>query len=260
MVEDCISVGSRKGLGDDIRLAQVVMRNEIRKFVSGKKLLVIVGLTGAILAMMICVPYLTGGSLSSDPKALASSMTYTVSMIILLEATLLGSTSLVSEFEERTALILFTKPIRKSSIFMGKYVASVLVSTAVIIGYYLVTAVVSLAVTGTVCTELVSSLAMSVCAILGCTGVSMLISILAKKASTASILTFVTLLLLFSVISSALVSSGIDAWWMLDVAMGAITSSFNASSADLIDAGLVMILWSVVTAAVSFLFFRKRDF
>ncbi len=63
------------------------------------------------------------------------------SWLMLLGATLFSASSLVAEFEERTALMLFTKPIRKGSIFMGKMMAAYGLNLGFVIIYYVVASI-----------------------------------------------------------------------------------------------------------------------
>jgi ABC-2 type transport system permease protein len=178
--------------------------------------------------------------------------------LVLLAATLFTSGTISSEFEERTALILFTKPLRKWSIFLGKFLASYILGLIFMAVYYLVVAVVSLAVTGTVASELAMSMALSIAYLVGVNGLAILISSVSKKSSTAAILTFVTLLLIISIITNVLDMYNVDTWFMLDNAADHIYSCMTGESGSG-TAAAVMLIWGI-TLFAGYSIFKKREF
>ena len=245
--------------GDALQ-AVTVARNEVVKFLRSRKFVLFGALVAAMLVLTTVLPYLLG-------------------------ATLFASYTIVSEFEERTALILFTRPIRRSTVFVGKFVACFVLTGAVMVAYYIVAVAVALAVTGGLVTSFLPSLAMCLAYVFATTGVAMLISSVMKKGGTAAILTFVTILLLISVVSAVISASGTDPWFMLDTASNAVTNSIpeyvessNAMMgelgqelgvpvdgsmievADCVKSGAVMIAWGVATLALSYIAFSRREF
>lgn len=209
---------------ESVRQSYVVMKNEIRKFFSGKRMLVFLALMGAILAILTLGPYLVGGSLSDNVGTVTSSYLTMSSFVVLMGATLFASICIVSEYEERTALIIFTRPIRKISIFTGKALASLAVTIGFVALYYLITALVSLIAAGGVDPDLPVSFGMACMYAFAATGVAMLVSCVLKKASTATIITFVLLLAVMPAFSMVLSMAGADASWMMDQAGAAITN------------------------------------
>jgi len=111
----------RGGISTYLKQSYVVMKNEIVKFTRGKKMLLFTALIFLVLILLTAVPYLLGDGLTDNATELAASYSSFVALIVLLFATLFASTSLVSEFEERTALILFTRPVKKSSILQIRW-------------------------------------------------------------------------------------------------------------------------------------------
>ena len=114
---------------DDFRQMGVIAQNELRKFIRGRKILLYVLLIGLIVSLNIgflvyypdVLESLTG---TIDKQDMMLSM-YGGSLpfLILIGAVLFASYTIVSEFEERTYLLLFTRPIKKTSIFVGKFLA-----------------------------------------------------------------------------------------------------------------------------------------
>ena len=101
----------KQGPVEMLRQSYIVMKNEIKKFFSGKRMLVFSVILVAIIFVIAVAPYLVGGTANSFMFVAIASM------VVLMASTLFASISIVSEYEERTALIVFTRPISKFSIF-----------------------------------------------------------------------------------------------------------------------------------------------
>lgn len=257
------------GIADDLRQSYVVMKNEMTKFFRGKRMLLFLALVVTVLLLITVLPYALGGGLPKDPKELIVTYVSFVSLLILLAATLFASVTIVSEYEERTALILFTRPIKKSSIFLGKFLASLIIGIAFVGLYYLLVALISLIVAGGVDIGLAKSLLLALMYVIGTFGIAILISSVMKKASTSTIVVFMMLLIILPIISAVVivslttdiynVDSYYDAWWMLDQAANAITNVIS-TTVDIARESLVMVVWGIVPTLIAFILFRRREF
>lgn len=248
---------------DDVRQAIVVMKNEVTKYARGKKLVIFAIITALILAVVTATLVIWGDGLGDSSSKLAYLYAIIMSILVLIAVTLFASTALVSEFEERTALILFTKPIRKWTIFLGKFMASLLVTVGFVVLYYLVVIILSLVGPGYVDGAIFVSLGLAVCYVFGCSGIGFLISSVMKKASTSSILTFFTLALLLEILVSVVVMAANigNPWYVITNASGDILNVLNSpETAHAARSAAVMVVWGAVTAAVAYFLFRKRDF
>lgn len=256
------------GIVTYLKQSYVVMKNEIVKFTRGKKMLLFTALIFLVLILLTAVPYILGEGLSDNATELAASYSSFIALIVLLFATLFASTSLVSEFEERTALILFTRPVKKSSILLGKLTASMVIGIAFLAFYYIFTSVVSLAVAGSVDATLLTSFGLAVLYLFCMVGIALLISSVMKKGSTATIITFVMSLLIFSIISTLLGAYDVENWWLPDIASSAIYDVFGftfggmmpAVTVDLVQTSGVFIVWGLVTTVIAYFLFKRRSF
>lgn len=261
---------------DDIRQAYVISENEIKKYLRGKKLLIFGILILAVTVLLTVLPYAFGGQYNASTDV-EYTFTTNISIILELAVVLFTATALVSEFEDRTALVLFTKPVKKWVIFVGKLMASFIVMTVFTLIYYAYIAIFALIATGGADIGLLTSLAMSILSIIGMSGIAMFMSAIAKKGSTASILTLVFFILLIGLISTMLNTfAHIDTWWSIDDASSYLSYVFegirpvihdtnfieyvSVTTGDVIRAGAVMIVWGIVTNFVAFFLFNKRDF
>ncbi|MCQ2078583.1 MAG: ABC transporter permease [archaeon] len=244
---------------DDMRQAFVITRNEIKKFMSGKKIFLFGILLTLVIVLNAAMPYLLGGGYDY-PIEVAKNFLGMIDLLIILAAVMFAATTIVSEYEERTVLILLTRPVRKWVIFIGKLIASFAIVSVFMAIMYVFTAVYSVAVTGSVVGEIGTSFGLCLCAVFGVCGFAMLLSTIAKKSSTASIMTLVLLILVLAIIGSLLQEQGIDTSWLLISAMGSIYRVLSGIPIDSLvyDAG-VMIGWGVVCTAVGLILFKKRD-
>ena len=249
---------------DDIRQAFIVAKNEIMKFMSGKKILIF-GIIG--LATLVLLSIAMFGFASSDMTTKGGVQTYIgfMTLLTLLGATLFSSVTLVSEFEERTALVLFTKPIRKGTIFAGKFMAAYFLNLAFVIVYYLAASVLVAIKTGGFTADIFPSMGYCAVYIFALTGIAILFSALLKKSSSASILTFIFILLIPSIILSVLMiannnfSDTSQYWYILDIASESITSSIKGPVDNGPRAILVMLIWGLIPTVASYFLFRKRE-
>lgn len=244
---------------DDMRQVKAVAKNEIRKFIRGRKLAIFLGLIALVLFMITVLPYVLGDGLGDNPIAIAGTYIGFVDLFVLLASVFFSATSLVSEFEERTALILFTKPIKKSSIFLGKFLAAFVIVFMFILIYYVAAIVVSLVLAGTVASGVLTSAALALLYIFSMVGVSFMISAISKKGSTASIMVIVFVLLVLSIASGVLQMSDLPDWWILSA-----TDIFNVidpiKSSEPLRSAVVMVAWGVITSVVGYILFKRKDF
>ena len=177
-----------------------------------------------------------------------------------------SSVTLVSEFEDRTSLVLFTKPIRKASIFMGKFMAAYALSLAFMVVYYLISAVIVLVKTGGFTASMFPSMLYCAIYIFALTGIAMFFSSVMKKSSSASIMTFVFILLVPGIVSAiiaAAMSSSpeqvLDVWYMLNIAEGVITDCITGKATEELRAVIVMLVWGLVPMLASLRIFRNKQ-
>lgn len=269
---------------DDFRQSYVVAKNEIRKFVSGRKFTFYCALIAIIFAMITILPYIFGDGLGDKAGIVITSYVSFVPLLVLLAATLFSSVTIVSEFEERTALILFTRPIKKTSIFLGKFVACVAMEAAIIALYYVGIIVVVYLLSGEFVTSLFTSLGLAVLFIIAASAIAMLISTIMPKGSTSAIMTFITILVIIPVITGVL-PGDFPTWMMLDKAgesiyycipeyvdtmnamieqmeemTGMPMDSMKAQLANITQSVTAFITWTIIPLVASWILFIKKEF
>ncbi|MDR2699064.1 MAG: ABC transporter permease [Candidatus Methanoplasma sp.] len=250
---------------DDFRQSYVVAKNEIRKFLRGRRFIIYILLTVLAFSLLTSVSYFYEDRVLLMFGNVVSLYLFFMQILIIVAAILFASVVIVSEFEERTALVLFTRPIKKTSIFIGKMVGCIVLETVMIVVYYLGVAAAALFFDGHISEVLFVSLGVAFLFILATTGVAILISSIVKKASTSTLLTFAFLLFILSIVSMLFAVSGNDPWFMLDQAANSIgpTVTFEGETLILSEpakAAGVMAIWGAVTTILAWFAFIKREF
>ena len=247
---------------DDIRLAVVIMKNEILKHMRGKRILVFGIIVALILVGITAALVLTKNNILDSPTLFCEQFLGLITLLVVIGATIFGATAIVSEFEERTALILFNRPIRKWSIFVGKFAAAFLTVSAIMVFYYVFVIVACMILTGGIPGDIWISLILCLFYVFGTVGIAMMFSSLMKKSATASILTFFAIILLFDTVASivAAVAEIGDTWFMLNTAASSIADVITDAGAQVLRDIAVMFVWGLVPAILGFVKFRDRDF
>ena len=252
-----------KDYKDDLRQAMIVSKYEVMKFISGKKIYIFAILEALVLGLLAVVMFFFSNGEISTKGGLATYISF-ISLLMLVGATLFSSVTLVSEFEERTSFMLFTKPIRKSSIFIGKFLAAYVLNLLFVIAYYIISAILVAIKTGGSAVELLASLGYCAAYIFALTGIAILFSALMKKSSSASILTFVFILLVPSIVVSivAIATGSMDVssyWYILDVAEASVPNAISDSVENGARDFFVMILWGLIPAIGAYILFKRRE-
>jgi ABC-2 type transport system permease protein len=183
-------------------------------------LLAILLLTVAVGAIYLVVPPASGSQYSKDPIAFMTDMLGFMGVLSVLSATFFGADAIVSEFESKTGYFLFPNPIRKTTIFLGKFSASVLVSASVIALYYLIAVTSVRVIDGSVPATTGLSFAYSLVYLLAILSVAYLFSAVMRSSVFALALTFCTFLLILPIFDAVTAVAKFKAWFSITFASG----------------------------------------
>ncbi|MCL2143583.1 MAG: ABC transporter permease [Methanomassiliicoccaceae archaeon] len=266
-----------KGIGDDIRQIGVVTKYELLKHLRSRRMFIFIGLAMLLFALITVLTIVLDGKLPGDPKTFIQEYLGLVSLLMIIGVSLFCAPLIASEFEERTALLMFPRPLKKTSFFLGKMIASYIVCGGIIAIYYVVCIVLSLINTGGVYTATFGSLGMALLFMLGAGGFALLISSVFSKGSTAIIVTIAILLLIFNIIDGTLSLFNIEPVFSLTYAGIDISNIVDGISTyenyiPQLDRTIttyypshglavsIIAIWAAVTTFLSLLMFRRREF
>ena len=214
----------------------------------------------------------------SSPMAFYSAWWGTVaSLCVILTGIFFGADAISTEFQNRTGYYLLSNPVRRSSIFIGKWIASFLAS-AIAIGVYAAITVADGAIYfgSNVPYQFGESVFFALFYIFPILGFSFFISSLFKNNSSAILLTAILLLFGFNFVTPLITAlSNSEPWYVLSYGAGIITNVLSSSGYpphEVVGAGsttytatipeglAIMFAYFVVTLVLGIILFEKEDF
>lgn len=263
---------------DDMRQVLVIGGNEMRKFFRGRKILLLVILAALFFTINVVLTGLYSDLLfDSKPEnpaklfgiiSIVTLHSMWVPFIALLGAVLFASYAIVSEFEERTYLLLFTRPVKKTTIFVGKFLASYLVTLLVVLLYYGVSILHALIIggdAGVIDSSILASIGLTMAYIFAVSGLAMLFSCISKKGSISALMTFFLVTMVPSMMSIVLMLAaplprGEVHWYILDKAGEKITLIMDATQGVIVSQPLItLFIWGIIPLIAGWIIFLKRE-
>ena len=205
---------------------RVVIGYEFLKHIRRRRLYVILALTlFAEIAVLILLPALQGGY-PDDVMAMAAILTVGPSLAAI-GAVFFSGDAIAGEFESKTGYILFTNPVKRTTLIIGKYISS---AAAVIIlitfGYSIVT-ISLLAIYGSVPIETLESFGMALLYGGSVISVTFFFSALSKGGMGATVITLVFLMVISPIIDTVLLLTDTPHWFMLSTAGDSIATVYG---------------------------------
>ena len=267
-------------LPSDIVQIGVVFKYDILKYLRSRRLLGIIAIEALVLVLITALPPLLGNSYPSNADDFMQRYAGFTVLLIVIGATLFAGDAIVSEFQGRTGYLLFPKPVKRSVLLAGKFIASTAAIFAVIILYYMIALILDLGITGGFSTLGAESLLLALIYSVSALAVGYLISAVMKGSTGALILTFALFLFIFNIVDTVLSAGGVKPWFSLSFAGGVISDiTISPYPVDVIrsgggvrsallnntyvpDIGLsiaVMIVYAIVALILCYWFFNRRE-
>lgn len=260
---------------DDLRQVFVIAGNEMRKFIRGKKILLYVLLMALFVALLVGFPIAypdNFGTFMNNPDNVLFTYASNVTFLILIGAVLFASYTIVSEFEERTYLLLFTRPVKKTSIFVGKFLASYAVVLVTMLIFYGISAIHSFALAGGVSSKIWESFLISLFYGFAVSSIAILLSTISKKGSVSALMSFFIILIvpqivwaLFVITNPMLMNPSTpfsyeleNYWYFINVA-GSSVSQVAIESISISLPIVSLSLWGIVPLVAAWLIFLKKE-
>jgi ABC-type transport system involved in multi-copper enzyme maturation permease subunit len=195
---------------------KIVTAYEFLKHIRRKRLYVILGLTLiAELAVIILMPVLMD-KYPDSVMAMAAMLTVGPSMATI-GAVFFAGDSIAGEFEGKTGFILFTNPVKRTTLIIGKYLASCAAVILLIIFGYIITDVTLLAIYGEIPIETLNSFGLCLLYAGAVLSITFLFSAISKGAMGATVITLVTLMVISGIVESVLMMAGKPYWFLPSV-------------------------------------------
>ncbi len=197
-------------------------------------------------------------------------------MLVMICATFFGADAIVSEFQGRTGYLVFPNPIKRSTLFLGKFAAS-MTSSIVLIGIlYAGVAVLSLFASNGVDDDFLLSFAFALEYLFAAMAVAYVISSVLKGSTGAIVLTFFMFLMILPIVDGMSMVAGVKVEGSLTFASGVIQyvlfdpypsdttmdlpgMSFSSFYPDPGIAALVMLSYAVIGLVLGLIIFKRKQ-
>jgi len=264
---------------NELEKLRVVIGYEFLKHIRRKRLYVILGLTLlAELAVLILLPVLQG-SYPDNVMVMAAILTIGPSLAAI-GAVFFAGDAIAGEFESKTGFMLFTNPVKRITLIIGKYLASFVAVTILIIVGYLIISISLLAIYGSIPFEMLKSLGLALLFGGSVISVTFLFSSFSKGAMGATVITLVFLMVILPIIDTVLLMTDTPHWFLLSTAGDSIATvyggyelfmqgiipfehidslPFELESPDVGLTALAMVIYLVVGFVLSILISRRRQ-
>lgn len=207
--------------------------------------------------------------------------------VLVILAIFFASDSMSTEFENKTGLLLFPNPIKRETIVLGKYIASMLMTTIVLAVYYVITWGFTLGYFPTTANEFILPYlgSFGVCILIagGLIATTFLFSAIFNKSMVTSIVVFFLYFMVFNIIGGIFqlaVGQGnfqFEPWYLISYnadlislviaypaeriveQTGPFGTTYTVIPDIVVGISVTLILYIIVPLIVSTLIYKRRD-
>ena len=214
-MENANVVNNRERLPSDLQQIVTVAKYDVLKHLRSKRLLGLLVIEALLLGLTFALPILLGADAAEDPADYMSAFVSWAEILIVLGATMFAGDAIVSEFQSRTGYLLFPNPVKRSSIFLGKYLSTLGIIVLMLIVYYGIAALLTFVMTGSGTVLSLYSMLFAFAYGAAAAALGFLISSVLKGSTGSLILTFFTLIMILPMIAQLLPIGEIKPWFVL---------------------------------------------
>lgn len=254
-------------------------------YVRARRFLVMISLVAIVnIILTIVVAYTRSAILLASPLAFYGTWWGGfIDIFILLTVVFFGGDAISGEFQNKTGYFLVPNPVRRSTIYIGKYLAAFISSTLILALFAVFTLANGLYYNMGVPVQFVESFLFGWLYLLTALSVTFMFSSLFKSTSISILITVILFLFVFSIVDElSTILLKIEPWFSVTYAEGivaniltvpypahfipAITSgpgarfSFPTYNATVPEGLTIMLVYLVVTALAGLALFERKEF
>jgi ABC-2 type transport system permease protein len=206
----------------------IVIEYEFMKHIRRARLYIILGISLLAQALvLILVPTLMTNGYPKDVNAMAMFLTSGASLAAL-GAVFFAGDAIAGEYEQKTGFLLFTNPIKRETLWVGKYIAGFLAVAILMLFTYIITAVSLAIIYHQVPVAIFQSFGMALYYAAAVLSTTFLFSALSKGSMGATIMALLFLWVICGIVESVLAYTGNPYWFILSVGGDATTMSYGS--------------------------------
>jgi ABC-2 type transport system permease protein len=268
---------SKTGVPSSLAHVGIVLKYTFLDYLRSRRFVImttIILVIGAFLTILVA-HYRPTSILSSPINFYSTWWGMFASDLAIILGIAFGGDGISAEFQNKTGYFTIPNPIRRSSIYIGKYIAS-FIASSLVLAFYLVVAILNgLYYFGTSTPyELGDSFLFAWFYLLAVIGFAFMFSSLFKTSSYSILVSFLLLFIGFSIISGLIqVLASTEPWYILNYGAEIISNVFTVpypvtgtrfgitTFIPTIPEGLaIMGVYFVVTAVIGLLLFERKEF
>ena len=213
---------------NDFEKLSVVIRYEFLKHIRRARLYIILGI--ALLAealILILVPTLMTGGYPSSVKIMAALLTVGANLSAL-GAVFFAGDAIAGEYESKTGFLLFTNPIKKNVLWIGKYLAGFFAVTLLMIFTYIIIAVSLLIIYHQIPWQMFESFGLALFYAAAVLSITFLFSAISRGSMGATIMTLLFIWVVSNIVESVLALTGNPYWFTLTAGGNSIATVYGS--------------------------------
>jgi len=215
---------------------KVVTGYEFLKHIRRRRLYVVLGLVlVAELVVLILLPALMEGY--PDNVMVMATMLSIGPSLATIGAVFFAGDAIAGEFESKTGFILFTNPVKRATLVMGKYLAGYAAVILLIVFGYMIVSISLLAIYGNVPIETAKSFGLCLLYAGSVLSVTFFFSSVSKGAMGATVMTLLFIMVISGIIDGVLMMADQPSWFILSTAGDSISTVYGGY--ELLLAGLM---------------------
>jgi ABC-2 type transport system permease protein len=289
-----VSVASNKPPSSLVQVG-IITKYEMSNYFRSRRFFILLGIALAIgVLLTVLVAHFGVGRIATDPQGNITSLqfystwwgSFSATILVFFAAVFFGGDAVSGEFQNKTGYFLVANPIRRSSIYIGKWFAA-LIAALIIIGVFTsITIANGLYYFGTgngLPWQFVQSFIFTLVYLIAALGFTFFFSSVFKNSAMSIIVTAILLLFGFSLIQDLVVGfANYEPWFTLsygsDIISNILMSSYPAQKETLtshfgnrtftsttfnatVPEGLtIMLVYFAVTAILGLVLFERKEF
>ncbi len=221
----------------ELEKLRVVIGYEFLKHIRRKRLYIILGLTLlAELLVLILVPVLRDGY--PDNVVVMAAMLTIGPSLATFGAIFFAGDAIAGEFESKTGFILFTNPVGRMTLVIGKYLACCAAVILLVILGYVILCISLLVIYGSVPFETLGSFGLALLYTASVLSVTFFFSSISKGAMGATVITLVFIMVICGITESILMFTGNPYWYILSAGGDSMTVIYGDTASLMAGMGM----------------------
>jgi ABC-2 type transport system permease protein len=207
---------------------RVVVMYEFMKHIRRRRLYIIMAIALAAEALaLILVPTLMTGGYPDNVTLMAVILTFGASLAAIGSVFFAGD-AIAGEYESKTGFILFTNPIRRITLWTGKYLAGLLAVGLLIIFTYVVMAIALAVIYHEVPIQIFGSLGLCLLYAAAVLSLTFFFSAISKGSMGATVMTLLFIWILSGIVQSILAFTNNPYWFMISSGGDSVTLPYGS--------------------------------